>query len=95
MRRALVAVVPARPSLVGERLGCAAPRPDVRLVAALKNQDAAAVRALLRQRADVNAPDVEGIDARCNGRRTGTTSTRCKALLAAGAKADTSPTATA
>jgi uncharacterized protein len=33
---------------------------DLRLVSALKNQNAAAARALIKQRADVNAPDVDG-----------------------------------
>src|SRR5262245_12567829 len=36
---------------------------DVRLVLAMKNQDATTVKALLKQRADVNAADVDGTTA--------------------------------
>src|SRR4030095_9045248 len=36
---------------------------DVRLVIALKSQNVAAARALIKQRADVNAPDVDGSTA--------------------------------
>jgi len=36
---------------------------DSRIAMAMKNRDAAAVRSLLKQRADVNAPDVEGMTA--------------------------------
>ncbi len=36
---------------------------DVRLVVAMKNQDATTVKALLKQRADVNVADVDGTTA--------------------------------
>ena len=36
---------------------------DLRLVTALKNQNVRGCRALLKQRADVNAPDAEGMTA--------------------------------
>ena len=59
MRRTLIAlIVPA--VLASVSLAAAA---DLRVVDAVKAQDAAAVRALLKQRADVNAPDVEGMTA--------------------------------
>ncbi len=58
---------------------------DLRLVTALKNQNSAAARALIKQRADVNAPDVDGSTplqwaAHWNDLDT------VKALLAAGAR---------
>ena len=37
--------------------------PNARLVDAVKNTDKAAVRSLLQQHADVNAPDVDGATA--------------------------------
>ena len=62
---------------------------DVRLVTALKTQNAAAARTLIKQRADVNAPDVDGSTplqwaAHWNDLDT------VKALLAAGAKPNAS-----
>ena len=62
---------------------------DVRLVTALKSQNVAAARALIKQRADVNAPDVDGSTplqwaAHWNDLET------VKALLAAGAKPNAS-----
>ena len=36
---------------------------DVRLAVAVKNQDATAVKALLKQKVNVNAPDVDGSTA--------------------------------
>jgi uncharacterized protein len=61
---------------------------DLRLVTALKNQQSATARALMRQRVDVNAPDVDGSTplqwaAHWNDIDT------VKALLAAGAKPTT------
>ncbi len=41
----------------------AAPSPDLRLVQAAKNDDAATVRSLLQQRVDVNSADVDGTTA--------------------------------
>jgi ankyrin repeat protein len=43
--------------------GLAAAPVDVRVVSAAKNRDIAAVRTLLKQRADVNAVDIEGMTA--------------------------------
>jgi len=43
--------------------GTALAQTDVRLVTAMKNQDTTAARTLLRQRADVNAADVDGSTA--------------------------------
>jgi ankyrin repeat protein len=59
---------------------------DLRLVTALKNQNATTARALIRQRVDVNTPDLDGTSplqwaAHWNDLDT------VKALLAAGAKA--------
>jgi hypothetical protein len=61
---------------------------DLRLVTALRNQNATTARALIRQRVDVNAPDVDGSTplqwaAHWNDLET------VKALLAAGAKPNT------
>jgi ankyrin repeat protein len=69
-----------------EALAQAAASADIRVVTALKRQDAAAVRALLKQRADVNAADIEGMTplhwaAHWNDLET------VKLLLAAGARA--------
>ena len=49
--------------LIGTTVAVAAATVDARVAAAMKNRDTASVRALLRQRADVNAPDVEGMTA--------------------------------
>jgi ankyrin repeat protein len=62
---------------------------DMRLVTALKNQNVSAARALIKQRADVNAPDVDGSTplqwaAHWNDLET------VKALLTAGAKPNVS-----
>jgi ankyrin repeat protein len=58
---------------------------DLRLVTALKNQNSAAARALIRQRADVNAADVDGSTALQWAAHWNDLDT-VKALLAAGAK---------
>jgi ankyrin repeat protein len=59
---------------------------DVRVVAAMKARDAAAVRALLRQKADVNGADVEGMTALHWAAHWNDLET-VKGLLGAGAKA--------
>ena len=59
---------------------------DVRIVTAIKAQDVAAVRALLKQRADVNAPDVEGMTALHWAAHWNDTET-IRLLIAAGARA--------
>src|SRR5687767_7617450 len=59
---------------------------DVRLVVAMKNQDATAVKTLLKQRIDVNAADVDGTTALQWAAHWNDLDT-VKALLAAGAKA--------
>jgi ankyrin repeat protein len=61
--------------------------PDRRLVAAMKKQDATAVKALLKQRADVNAAEVDGTTALQWAAHWNDLDT-VKALLAAGAKAN-------
>ena len=58
-----------------------------RLVVAMKNQDATTVKALLKQRADVNAPDVDGTTALQWAAHWNDVDT-VKALIAAGAKAN-------
>jgi ankyrin repeat protein len=60
---------------------------DVRLVVAMKKQDSTAVKTLLKQRADVNAPDVDGTTALQWAAHWNDLDT-VKALLAAGAKAN-------
>jgi ankyrin len=60
---------------------------DTRLVVAMKNQDATAVKALLKQRADVNAPDVDGTTALQWAAHWNDVDS-VKALIAAGAKAN-------
>ncbi|HLK47719.1 MAG TPA: ankyrin repeat domain-containing protein [Bryobacteraceae bacterium] len=59
---------------------------DSRLVEAVKNQDGAAARALIRQHADVNAPDVDGTTALIYAAHQNNLEL-VKALLAAGADA--------
>ena len=59
---------------------------DVRIVAAIKAKDAAAVRTLLQQRADVNASDVEGMTALHWAAHWNDAET-VRLLIAAGAKA--------
>jgi ankyrin repeat protein len=65
-------------------VGFAAPTPDLRLVQAAKNDDAATVRSLLRQRMDVNTPDVDGTTALIYAAH-GNDLDLVKTLLAAGA----------
>ena len=60
---------------------------DTRLVVAMKNQDATTVKALLKQRADVNAADVDGTTALQWAAHWNDVDT-VKALIAAGAKAN-------
>ena len=67
--------------------GTALAQTDLRLVAAVKNQDATAARALLRQRIDVNAADVDGTTALQWAAHWNDIDT-AKALLAAGARAN-------
>jgi ankyrin repeat protein len=62
-------------------------QPDLRLVVAMKNQDATAVKALLKQRADVNAAAVDGTTA-LQWAAHWNDLDAVKALLAAGAKAN-------
>jgi len=59
---------------------------DVRLVQAVKNHDTATTKALLKQRIDVNAPDVDGTTALHYAAHFGDLET-VKLLLAAGANA--------
>jgi ankyrin repeat protein len=49
-----------RASVFAASVSIATAYTDVRLVTALKTQNAAAARTLIKQRADVNAPDVDG-----------------------------------
>lgn len=60
---------------------------DTRLVVAMKNQDATTVKVLLKQRADVNAADVDGTTALQWAAHWNDVDT-VKALIAAGAKAN-------
>jgi uncharacterized protein len=60
---------------------------DTRLVVAMKNQNATTVKALLKQRADVNAADVDGTTALQWAAHWNDVET-VKALIAAGAKAN-------
>ena len=62
-------------------------QPDVRLVVAMKSQDAAAVKALLKQRADVNTADVDGTTALQWAAHWNDLES-VNALIAAGAKAN-------
>jgi ankyrin repeat protein len=83
MRRAFIAAVGA--VVVAGSVSNAAAQTDARLVTALKGQNPTAARTLIKQRADVNAPDVDGSTplqwaAHWNDLET------VKALLAAGAK---------
>jgi ankyrin repeat protein len=57
---------------------------ELRIAEAAKNQDAAAVRSLIQQRADVNAPDVDGTTALIYAAHQNNLGL-VKALLAAGA----------
>ena len=85
MRRSLLAVS-CLVAALGAGIGAQAPS-DVRLVAAMKRQDAAAVKALLKERADVNAADVDGTTALQWAAHWNDLDT-VKALIAAGAKAN-------
>src|SRR5690348_1480519 len=67
-------------------LAVAAFAADQRVVDAAKNQDAAAVRSLIQQHADVNAPDVDGTTALIYAAHQNNLEL-VKALLAAGANA--------
>ena len=60
---------------------------NTRLVVAMKNQDATTVKALLKQRVDVNIPDVDGTTALQWAAHWNDVET-VKALIAAGAKAN-------
>lgn len=60
---------------------------DTRVVVAMKHQDATAAKALIKQRADVNAPDVDGATALQWAAHWNDLDT-VKALIAAGAKAN-------
>ena len=60
---------------------------DTRVVVAMKHQDAATAKALIKQRADVNAPDVYGTTALQWAAHWNDVDT-VKALIAAGAKAN-------
>lgn len=86
MRRSLAAVACLTLAL-GLSLA-AQTQPGVRLVAAMKAQDVTTVRALLKQRADVNAADVDGTTALQWAAHWNDLET-VKALLAAGAKPNT------
>ena len=83
MPRGLITVVCAAALAVS--VSTASAQADLRLVAALKNQQSTNARALIRQRVDVNVPDVDGSTplqwaAHWNDLEM------VKALLAAGAK---------
>jgi len=87
MQRAFIAAACA--VILTGTVSTAAAQTDVRLVTALKSQNVAAARALIKQRADVNAADVDGSTplqwaAHWNDVET------VKALLAAGAKPNAS-----
>jgi ankyrin repeat protein len=72
--------------MIGVTAVVAAATVDGRLATAMKNRDATAVRSLLKQRADVNAPDVEGMTALHWAAHWGDVDT-AKLLLRAGANA--------
>ena len=85
MRRGLITSVCA--AVLAASVSSANAQADLRLVTALKNQQSTTARALLRQRVDVNTPDVDGTTplqwaAHWNDLET------VKSLLAAGAKAN-------
>ena len=73
---------------IGWAVRVAAQAADVRIVTAMKARDAAAVRTLVRQKADVNASDVEGMTALHWAAHWNDLAT-VEALLGAGAKAAT------
>ena len=68
-------------------LAAVATAADLRLIEAVKKQDAAAVRALITQRADVNATEADGFTALHWAAQRGNAAI-ADLLLAAGAKAD-------
>ena len=67
MRQPLATAVCAIAADRSQRSRSVSAQTDVRLVTALKNQNTAAARALIRQRVDVNAPDVDGFDSAAVG----------------------------
>src|SRR5262245_35493707 len=83
MRRAFVTSVCT--IFLAASVGTAAAQTDVRLVRAVKNQQSASARTLIRQRVDVNAPDVDGSTALQWAAHWNNLEI-VKALLAAGAK---------
>jgi uncharacterized protein len=85
MRRSLLAIS-CLVAALGAGIGAQA-QSDVRLVGAMKKQDAATVKALLKERADVNAADVDGTTALQWAAHWNDIET-VQALIAAGAKAD-------
>ena len=87
MRLALITAVSA--FVLAGTVSSSSAQADVRLVTALKNQNAVAARALIRQRADVNGPDVDGSTALQWAAHWNDLET-VKALLAAGAKPNAS-----
>jgi ankyrin repeat protein len=83
MRRAFVTSVCT--IFLAASVGTAAAQTDVRLVRAVKTQQSASARTLIRQRVDVNAPDVDGATALQWAAHWNNLEI-VKALLAAGAK---------
>ena len=83
MRRGWITAIGA--VIVAASASTAGAQADVRLVTALKNQNLTTARALIRQRADVNAADVDGSTALQWAVHWNDVET-VKALLAAGAK---------
>jgi ankyrin repeat protein len=84
MRRGLIAAACA--AMLVANTSTASAQADVRLVTALKNQQATTARTLIRQRVDVNAADADGSTALQWAAHWNDVET-VKALLAAGAKA--------
>ncbi len=86
MRRGLITAVCA--AVLAASVSTASAQADVRLVTALKNQNSTTARTLIRQRVDVNTPDVDGSTALQWAAHWNDVES-VKALLAAGAKANT------
>jgi ankyrin repeat protein len=84
MRRGLIAAVCA--AVLAANASTVSAQADVRLVTALKNQQATTARTLIRQRVDVNAADADGSTALQWAAHWNDVES-VKALLAAGAKA--------